>query len=319
MDINYLKLNNMKKTIKLLALVLGCVGMLTACSDDNGSNPTADKAPSELILNTPAFAEQYIELSDDTTIPFSWSEADFGFSALATYRFQVGVVQADGTIKWDNKDGEPLFLDTPYSVWTANVSAQEMAMSINNIDGFKTKDDYVDQGIRPIAVRLYGNIRSGEREDVPGTGVFSNVVYLRQVQNYAKIKEPAWIYVVGNFTGWKEPSKANKEFYDENWRITETEVGTNIFKASLKLDRQDGDYIQFRFYTELTGWDTDSSIGLSDNKDCEFDASGKYTGPILTDGRFEGNYKFTVASAGTFDVTVNLNTNKVEFVFTPNK
>ena len=110
---------------------------------------------------------------------------------------------------------------------------------------------------------------------------------------------------------------ANKEYYDANWRITETGVGTNIFKASLNIDRQDGDYIQFRFYTELTGWDIDSSIGLKSNKDCQWDSNGKYKGKILTDGRYEGNYKFDVASAGTLDITVNMNTNKVEFKFTP--
>lgn len=308
----------MKKTIKLLGLVLGCVAMLTACSDDNDSNPIANRAPSELILNTPAVADQYIELTDSTTISFTWSEPDFGYSALATYRFQVGVVQQDGSVKWDEKDGAPNFLDTPYNIWNADVSAEEIAMSISNIDGFKTIDDYVDMGIRTIAFRVYGNIRSGEREDIAGTGVFSNAVYLKNVQSYAVVKEPGWIYICGNLTGWKEPGMANKEFYDASWRITETGVGTNIFKASLNLDRQDGDYIQFRFYTALTGWDTDSSIGLSENTDLEFDADGKYSGAILSNGRYEGNYKFTVASAGTLDITVNLNTNKVEFVFTPN-
>ena len=306
----------MKKTIKLLGLVLGCMAMFTACSDDNDSNPTANRAPSELTLNTPAIANQYIELSDTTTISFTWSEADFGFSALATYRFQVGVVQADGAIKWDEKDGTPLFLDTPYSVWNADVSAQEMAMSINNIDGFKKVEQYVDQGIRTIAVRLFGNIRSGQREDVAGTGVFSNPVYLKQVQNYPKIKEPAWIYIVGNLTGWKEPSVANKEFYDESYRITETEVGNNIFKGKVKYAFDNGDYLQFRFYTSLPGWDHDGSIGLADNQDFEFDANGKYEGKILSDSRYEGNYKFPVTSAGTLDVTVNLNTNKVTFVYT---
>ena len=92
----------MKKTIKLLGLVLGCMAMFTACSDDNGSNPTANIAPSEFVLNTPAVAENYIELTDTTTISFTWSEPDFGYSALATYRFQVGVVQNDGTIKWES-------------------------------------------------------------------------------------------------------------------------------------------------------------------------------------------------------------------------
>ncbi len=293
--------------------------MFTACSDDNGSNPTANIAPSEFVLNTPAVAENYIELTDTTTISFTWSEPDFGYSALATYRFQVGVVQNDGTIKWDEKNGSPNFLDTPYSVWNADVSAEEIAMSISSIDGFETIDDYVDMGIRTIAIRLYGNIRSGEREDVPGTGVFSNVVYLKNVQSYAVVKEPGWIYICGNISdNWKEPSEANKDIYDAKYRITETGVGTNIFKASIPYDLAYGDYLQFRFYTKLTGWDTDSSIGLKDNKDLEFDANGKYTGPILTGARYEGNYKFTVTAAGVLDVTVNLNTNKVEFVYTNN-
>lgn len=308
----------MKKTIKLLSFVLGCVAMLTACADDNDSNPTANRAPSEFVLNTPAVANNYIELTDSTTISFTWSEPDFGYSALATYRFQVGVVQNDGSIKWDEENGTPLFLDTPYNIWNADVKAEEIAMSISNIDGFKTIDDYVDMGIRTIAIRVYGNIRSGEREDVPGTGVFSNAIFLKNVQSYAVVKEPGWIYICGNLTGWKEPSAANKELYDEKYRITETAVGTKIYKASIPYNFDNGDYVQFRFYTALTGWDTDSSIGLKDNKDLEFDANGKYTGAILTGARYEGNYKFPVTAAGVLDITVNLNTNKVEFVYTNN-
>ena len=117
-------------------------------------------------------------------------------------------------------------------------------------------------------------------------------------------------------TGWKEPSVANKEFYDEYYRITETEVGNNIFKGKVKYAFDNGDYLQFRFYTSLPGWDHDGSIGLADNQDFEFDANGKYEGKILSDSRYEGNYKFPVTSAGTLDVTVNLNTNKVTFVYT---
>ena len=93
-------------------------------------------------------------------------------------------------------------------------------------------------------------------------------------------------------------------------------MGTNIFKGKVKYTFDNGDYLQFRFYTALTGWDTDSSIGLSANEDYEFDANGKFEGKILSDGRYEGNYKFPVTSAGTLDVTVNLNTNKVSFVYT---
>jgi hypothetical protein len=308
---------NMKNIMRMFAFVLGCVGLLTACSDDNDSNPIANKAPSELVLNTPAIANQYIELTDKTTLSFTWSEPDFGYSALATYRFQVGVKQEDGTVKWNvDKNGEPKFLKTPYTVWNADVSAKEVAMAISNVDGFESIDDYVDMGVRTIAFRLYGNIRSGVGEDVEGTGVFSNPVYLNNVQSYAVVEEPGWIYICGNITGWQEPGAGNKEFYD-NWRVTETGVETGIYKASFHLDRQDGDYIQFRFYTELTGWDTDSSIGLSKNEDCQWDSDGKYKGKILTDGRYEGNYRFDVASAGTLDITVNMNTNKVEFQFTP--
>ena len=233
------------------------------------------------------------------------------------YRFQVGVKQDDGTVKWNvDKNGAPKFLKTPYTVWSADVSAKEVAMAISNVDGFESIDDYVDMGVRTIAFRLYGNIRSGVGEDVEGTGVFSNPVYLKHVQSYAVVEEPGWIYICGNITGWQEPGAGNKEFYD-NWRVTETGVETGIYKASFHIDRQDGDYIQFRFYTELTGWDTDSSIGLSKNEDCQWDSDGKYKGKILTDGRYEGNYRFDVASAGTLDITVNMNTNKVEFQFTP--
>jgi cobyric acid synthase len=105
------------------------MGLFTACQDDRDSNPTIQQ-PTTFVLNTPAVADQYIQLSADNKVNLTWSQPNYGYNALATYQIQVGLVNDDGSIKWSEEDGAAKYLETTFTQCNVNVSGAEIAETI---------------------------------------------------------------------------------------------------------------------------------------------------------------------------------------------
>jgi hypothetical protein len=158
----------MKKIFKSLLLLLCAASVLTECKDDRDSNPTV-KQPSTFVLNTPAVSDQFVQLSAENKVNLTWSQPDYGYNALATYQIQVGLTNADGSVKWNEEEGAPKYLETTYTECNVNVSGAEIAEAICELDGFEDKDQYVDMGFRKIAFRVHASILSSTGGDVPGT------------------------------------------------------------------------------------------------------------------------------------------------------
>ena len=112
-------------------MLLGTVALLTSCSTDNDSNPTI-KSPTSFTINESPLADQYIQLSAGNRVNLTWSQPNYGYNAFATYRVQVGVVD-NGTVKWNEKDGAPKYLATPYTICNANINGEEIAEAICEI------------------------------------------------------------------------------------------------------------------------------------------------------------------------------------------
>lgn len=293
-------------------MLLGGVAMLTSCSTDNDSNPVV-KSPTAFTINASPVADQYIQLSSSNKVNLTWSQPDFGYNAYATYKVQVGIVN-NGTVTWNEKDGSPKFLSTPYTACNANISGEEIAQAICELDGFKDVDSYVDMGFREIALRIYACIQSSVNVEVAGTGIMSdNYVTFPHMAAYCAIKSPAYIYLVGNPTGWAEPNQGNLDFYAD-WRLweKEDEIGSNVFYGTFELAAGD---LQFRFYRALTGWDTDS-MGPQTNDagvPSTFDSKGFFSGSILTAPKSKGTWLFSGFAGGTVEMTVDLNQQTVKF------
>ena len=101
------------KNIFKSTLLLACgVLMLTACSDDNDSNPTLLK-PATFTLNTPAYSTAGIDLETSQTVNFTWSQPDYGFPAATEYELQI------------SKDGN-------YTVSIADAAADETGEKLPN-------------------------------------------------------------------------------------------------------------------------------------------------------------------------------------------
>ncbi len=301
----------MKKIFKSTLLLLCSIGLFTACQDDRDSNPTIQQ-PTSFTLNTPALADQYIQLSADNKVNLTWSQPNYGYNALATYQVQVGLMDDAGTVKWNEEAGEAKYLETSFTQCNVNVSGAEIAEAICELDGFEDKDQYKDMGFRKIAMRIHASILSSKGEDVAGTIIESNTITFNHMAAYCNIKSLGYLYIVGSCNGWPEPAAKNAETL-ASWRIYETEIGSKVYTGSVEMP--DGD-LTFRFYAELTGWGSDddplSSIGWQQK-----DESGVFE---FTDGVFTGDcvsgkgaWQFVGFVGGTMNITVDRIQNKVKF------
>jgi len=294
----------------LMALV---ATLFTACDSDRDDNPVVgpNNAPTEFVLNKPAMSEQYIQLSKDNTVLLTWSQPNYAFPVVTSYQVQVGVVK-DGTVKWNEADGQPTYLESSFTSCTANISGEEIAKAICQIDGFATEDDYVDQGFREIAMRIRASIKTTTGAEIEGTSILSNYVTFKRMAAYCMIPSKTCIWVIGNCSGWQEPSAGNADALAD-WRIWETEIGSKIYKGVVEMPDYSSDALQFRFYTKLTGWDGGNSYGTQVDDapiDCEF-SNGEFKGDALTG---KGSWKFAGFPGGKLDITVDMNSNKVTFI-----
>ena len=286
--------------------------VMTSCSDDNGSNPTI-KQPTEFIINASPLADFYIQLSADNTVNLTCSQPNYGFNALATYQIQVGLVK-DGTVEWNAKDGAPKYLKTTYTVCNANISGEEIAEALCDLDGFKDADSYIDMGFRAVALRVYASLFNASDEEVAGTSIVSdNYVTFNHMAAYNAVKSPAYIYLVGNCTDWTSPTAANAEFYAD-WRLFEKddEIGSDVYYGTFTLPAG----AQFRFYRNLEGWDL-TSMGPQEadaGVASEF-KNGTFEGPIMWDKTafYKGTWLFSDFEGGIVSMKVDLKKKTVKF------
>lgn len=130
---------------------------------------------------------------------------------------------------------------------------------------------------------------------------------------------PGHMYLVGQVTGWDEPTEANADLY-ANYTLTETEVGTKIYTGKFYLPNNGANY--FRFYAALGGWNSTSYGPAADNGNYAIEMTdGAYEGPIYASQANFDVSALPVNGAGYYDFTVDLNTNTVkidyEFNYTP--
>lgn len=185
---------------KLYIMALAClVGLgFTACSDDNGSNPTFNESVSTFTLNTPVQVNNLYDLEHSETIEFSASQADYGYTAPAQYALQVslsptGFNNADSLIE----------LATVYTTAKFQVPAEEIAAAVTRLSP-KAETDYPYE--TAVYFRAKSTITGGFRTDSTITNshsVYSNVVTLPRVLAYyalPPVELPTTLYLAGSST-----------------------------------------------------------------------------------------------------------------------
>lgn len=185
----------MKNIIKSALLVVMSLTLMTACSDDNDSNPSI-LTPTEFKLNTPALQDTPIDLANSSKIMLTCSQPNYGYTASVQYTVQVAT-------KEDMSDAVELS-ETSTSAKVA-INASSLASALTNIyvEKGKTEADF------PMDVKAYfrlkANIVTSNGDVVDGTEILSNVVSLNKIHllySLPPVNLPSNVYVVGNFCDW---------------------------------------------------------------------------------------------------------------------
>ncbi|MBQ7940856.1 MAG: SusE domain-containing protein [Muribaculaceae bacterium] len=117
----------------------------------------------------------------------------------------------------------------------------------------------------------------------------------------------AFIFLVGAPSGWTEPSESNTTHY-EDYKLYD--LGDNgVYTGTFNIDA--GSF-EFRFYTALTGWETDSyGAGEADEStEITFSADGTYKGAAMAG---KGKWKVADWQGGKVEIAVDMVSNTVKF------
>lgn len=186
----------MKNIIKSALLVVMSLTLMTACSDDNDSNPTI-QSPTEFKLNTPALENTPIDLANSSKIILTCSQPNYGYTASVQYTVQVATTP-------DMSDAQEISKTS--SSAKVEVNASLLASTLTNIfvEKGKTEADF------PMDVKAYfrlkANIVTSNGNVVEGTEILSNVVSLNKIHllfSLPPVNLPSHVYTVGNFCDWK--------------------------------------------------------------------------------------------------------------------
>ena len=284
----------MKRFSYILFGILGLVLSAVSCNGPEVENPVLNK-PTKLILNTPAFQKQYIDLQATPTVNLTCSQPEYGFAAAASYFAQVSLTE-DFT--------DFIEIDEAYSKCDMDVNAEAIAQAICKLRGVTSEDDYTDEPARTVYFRVRVKILDYEE-----TEILSNVVSCEKVKGYFALRLPGYIYLVGEPEGWSGPTEGNKDHYSQ-WRLFESTeaIGSKIYSGVFDIPA--GKFM-FRFYTALNGWEKDS-YGIQE-ADSPMDITledGVYSGALV---KGKGSYNVPDFAGGSVKITVNMNTMTVKF------
>ena len=185
----------MKNIIKSALLVVMSLTLMTACSDDNDSNPSI-QTPTEFKLNTPALVNTPIDLANSSKIILTCSQPNYGYTASVQYTVQVAT---------DENMTDAVELSETSNSAKVEIDANLLASTLTNIyvQKGKTEADF------PMDVKAYfrlkANIVTSNGNVVEGTEILSNVVSLNKIHllfSLPAVNLPKNVYVTGSFCDW---------------------------------------------------------------------------------------------------------------------
>ena len=191
----------MNKIFKSALLLMAVAFMFTACSDDRDSNPVLQQ-PDSFVLNTPAYANQAIDLANSETVNLTWSQPNYGgFPVAAEYTVEVSATNewnTPYTAEVADESGETqcdyYAFENIFSSCEAKVSAADLAKALVVIC------NYADESEIPEEQEVYARVKA----NTPGAReVVSNVVKFLVSPYYIELKpaDPVLWYMVGNCIG----------------------------------------------------------------------------------------------------------------------
>lgn len=270
---------------------------LASCdsTDDPKMTLPEDKT---FVLNAPAFADQYYELQEGNSFMLTCSQPAYGVAVAAQYSVEVALDDKFTAV-------ETIASSDPGSAKIV-IADEALATALCNLHGFDAAN-YEDLPAAPVYFRAFCEI-----PNVEGSRCMSNTVSLNKVKFYHAVQGKRDIYLVGAISGWTTPDAGAAAHY-ENYKLTETEIGSNVYYGSFKFPAGES---TFRFFTALNGWDDKEvqlGAGPEDMTDIpvEFNADGIYEGPYVCPG--QSNWTFTMTEEMNVNLTVDVKNKTVKF------
>lgn len=177
------------KTKHILSSLIASLFILSACDSDRDSNPTYQD-PTTFVLNVPAYVNNTYDLENSSSIELTCSQADYGYTAPATYTVQVSTDESFATFEE---------LSTKYTTAKMDVSASEIAVAATKMEVAKG----VQESSFPLVSTLYVRLKSEVSEGI-GT-ILSNSITLPKVKLYfalPAVKLPTKMLMIGDFCNW---------------------------------------------------------------------------------------------------------------------
>lgn len=225
----------MKKTFLNIGLsfCLACT-LLTACDDDNCSNPRLT-SPTTFVVNTPATADQTIDLANSEYLNLTCSQPDYGFPANVKYTVQMALTE-------DMSDYTELAETFPSA--DINLDAETIASTLTTMETDKGKTEEDFPMTIPVYFRVKAQMITSSGSVVEGTEILSNVVSFNKVNleySLPPVTTPENLYVVGKFNNWQ---------WNTAIEMTPVNSAPNVFWAMVFIDSGNG----IKFNSALS-WD----------------------------------------------------------------
>lgn len=291
----------MKKYIYSALLLLSGLCVLTACSDDNDSNPTFVQ-PESFVLNEPSYTTSLVDLANSGTINLTTSQPDYGYTAPVIYRVQCSLNNEWTTSLAEAEADESgatvanyATLDETFTNVHIGASASLLNLAIEKLAGWTSEEDIPAN--QPVYIRLMASLPKAGGEF--GT-CYSNVIQLNVKPQYVELKDAAielW-YLIGG------------DIADGKW-------GDAVPSSSLPMQIvQDYTYdaktgqgeITWTGYLAGNGFKLKKTTSSWDDQWGQGDAFGSF---VMNDG---GSGNITVPAAGYYTVNLNTATNKLDVV-----
>lgn len=169
---------------------------LASCSDDRDDNPSI-VSPTTFHLNTPALADQYLDLAKSEFIELTCSQPDYGFPANTQYTVQVSLDENMA----DYKEIEQNFKGAKLQV---NAGILASVLTSYAVEHGKTEADFPMD--IPVYIRLRAVMTTVNGAPIEGTEILTdNIVKLSNVHllfSLPPVTTPSELNIVGNFCGW---------------------------------------------------------------------------------------------------------------------
>ncbi len=209
-----------------MLLLLCGAAFMTACSDDNDSNPELIQGTTSIVLNTPEFAQQNVALAGTSALTITWSQPVFttdnaplasSGSLGVNYEVQVSkdgnytrtfqdalaeVTLEDGTYSGAPTGFDYVVLPTTYSGCSASIGADELNLALNQLNLWTAEDELTatDAYLRVVATLVY----STGAQQVLATSNVQKVSLIPSgwVDVMAEPVKEAYLWIPGNGNGW---------------------------------------------------------------------------------------------------------------------